>query len=396
MIKDSDLDNFINKNIYLKTSTNLYVKIDDVSEKNHLPVFILTPYQNLASEFILIKKDNNSVAIRLNADMKNQNNTFGYHLYIVPEIELVFGSGNDELFAQFHLEKNGEHVMIKSVYKNTYLSHEFDILRFRPFQHNNNFLFSIVDIVIPFVQRNICIISYGYLRKQINLDNSPIINTLKSIYPQTTIDLYMFLPDSLDEFYNIQINHKTLHSQKCNIFIRSHDKNVDYFMKMAHSYGMPILSNVHKSYSFRTISMLWNLTESVKYFLETKKVYNTYILMRNDMFPCVNVFKKILDGNKLYCINNNSVDSHIFIGKDISHFAYLYDYFIKNKLKYLDEIPEHIIYDFLTFHNIRLGNIHHLTPFIEYPNNSQKSLDSFFKNVISKYKEIVGNNKLFY
>jgi hypothetical protein len=392
MIKGVDLDSYVHKNINLKTSNNMYVRIDDVNEKNHLPILILTPQRSLASEFMFIKKSETSIVIRLNNDMKNQNNTFGYHLYVIPESDLIFGSGNDELFAQFNLEKKDQFVMIKSSYKGTYLSHEYDVLRNRPFDQKwDKFLFSIEEIHIPFVQRNICIISFGYLSRQVNLTNSPIINTLKDIYPQSTIDLYMFLPETLDEFYNIQINPKLLQSPKCMTFVKTHNNNIDHFIKLAHSYGMPMISSTHKNYSFRTISLLWNMTESIKMFLETKKVYNTYIMMRNDMFANANVLKKILDCNKLYCLNNNSIDNHIFIGKDILQFSYLFDFFVKNKTTYLDETPERVMNDFLSFHNVRLGDIHHMTPFIDYPSNAQIKLESFFKNVISKYKELFGN-----
>lgn len=387
----NDTSSSINRNklINIRTTNNMYLRIENVSDKITSPTFILTNNKSEASEFLLIKKSDNFV-IRLHSDMKNQNNTFGYHLYVIPENDLIYGSGNDGLYAQFMIETKNNLSTIKSVYKGTYLSHEFNILRNRP--KNENIYFSFEEVIIPFVQRSVCLITYGYMRKMIDLDMSPIIQTLKSIYPKTIIDVYMFIPEIVDEFYNVKIDDSKLKSQNCNVFLNTHKNDVKYFMKIAHSYGLPVVTARTRIYSYRTLSMFWNITEAVKHVTDTHKVYNTYILARNDMLQNIQIFKKLLDTNNiLYCINNNLLDSHIFIGKDIIKFIYLYDFYIKNKNNYIEETPEKIMFDFLNYHNVRIGDINHFTPNINYPVNNQKNMDSFYKNVCSKYQEIIGS-----
>lgn len=383
------MDKIIDKISHIKTSLNLYLRLENISEKINYPTFILTPNVSDASEFIITKKNSN-VVIRLHSDMNNQNNTFGYHLYVIPENDLVYGSGNSETYAQFILELKDNYVTIKSAYKNTYLSHEFNILRNRPKNDQCNFI--IENIHIPIVQRSICLITYGYMRKPIDLNSSPLINSLKSIYPHVMIDVYMFLPESMDEFYCVKIDNTHLTAPNCNVFVNTHQNDAKYFMKIAHSFGLPIVTSKNKCYSYRTISMIWNLSESVRKVLDMRKVYNTYILSRNDMFGCTKIFDKLLDtNNKLFCMNENALDAHLFIGKDIMKFNYLYDYYIKNKHMYPEELPEKIILDFLHFHAVKLGDIHHYTPFITYPSNTIKYMDSFYKNVNGKYQEIIGN-----
>lgn len=390
MLSKSELDQYIDKSIHLRTLSGLYLKLDDVSDKNNSPSFIFTPNRNYASEFILVKKTETNVAIRLNIDIMNQNGTFGYHLYVIPENDVVYGAGNDELFAQFNIERDEQYILIKSAFKNSYFCYEYNILRCRP--KNNSCRFIIEEAHIPFVQRSICVISYGYQRRNLDLTKSPIINTLIETYPQSSIDIYMLLPEDVDEFQDNMCNININKPSQCNLFISTHTNNAKHFIKMANSSSLPIISNRNRNYPFRVMSMLWNITESVRNVITAKRVYNSYILMRNDMFMTTQIFKKILDTTKLYCVINNNIDSHLFIGKDILLFNYLYDYYIRNKLSYVNDNPEKIIYDFLASHNVSLGNIYHLSPYVNYPSNLSKYEDSFYKLVVSKYRETVGDS----
>ena len=387
MLTGSYLNQFTNKIICLKTSSNMYLKLDQISEKNPYPQFLFTPIRNNATEFIFVKKTETNIVIRVHMDIKNQNNTFGYHLYVIPENDIVYGSGNDELFAQFTLEKHDQYITIRSAYKNSYLCHEYNVLRCR--QKNNSSLFIAEESHIPFTQKSICIISYGYVRNHINLQTSPLINTLKEIYPQTTIDLHIFSPETLDEFYNVSYDTPIEHCQKCSVNIIKHQYDPKYFIKLSHSYGLPIVSTKGRFFTYRTMSMLWNITESIRAFLTTKKVYNIYLLVRNDMFAHTNIFKKLLDVSKLYCLHENILDTHLMIGKDILSLNYLFDFYIRNKNIYIGSPPENIIYDYLKQKNISMGQLHHLTPFIEYPVNKKKLEDSFCKQIYAKYYECV-------
>lgn len=389
MLAGAELNQYINKIIYLKTSTNLYVKIDNISENNPHTRFVLTPIRSQASEFIFIKKSETNIVIRLNVDMKNQNGAFGYHLYTIPENDVVYGSGNDELFAQFNVERHEQYIAIKSAHKNAFLCHEFNIIRCR--QRNNSSLFIAEETHIPFVQRSICIITYGYIRNNVDLNKSPIINILREIYPQTTIDIYVFSPETMDEFYNVSYDSSLTNFQKCSVHSITHQCDAKHFMKLSHSYGMPIVSEKGRIYTYRTMSMLWNISESIRTFLATKKVYTVYILMRNDMFEFTHIFKKLIDTNKLYCMVGDKLDSHLMIGNGILSLNYLYDFYIRNKNVYSGALPEQIILDFLKHKNIILGQIHYLSPYITYPTNKSKLEDSFCKFVYSKYSELLNN-----
>jgi hypothetical protein len=382
------IDQFIDKVVYIKTSNGLYLKVEDIDEHNFHATFVFTINRTHASEFILVKHHDDTINIRLNLDMRNQNNTFGYHLYVLPVNDIVYGSGNTELYAQFVIEQHGDYVLFKSAYKESYLSYEYNILRCRPKNEFNNFF--VEEIHIPIIQRSICIMTYGYIRNPMDLNKAPIIDDLKTIYPQSQIDLYIFTPEVLDEFCNVTFDKNLLTSSKCNISVITHKNDIKYFMKIAYSQGLPIISNKNKNYSYRTISQLWNMSESVKNMLVHKKMYNLYILMRNDQFNTTRLFKKLIDTTKLYCLSNFMIDSHIFIGKDISLFNFLYDFYIRNKNTYAHEIPDKIICDFLCSHKVKLGNIHHVTPFINYNVNTKKLDDSFYKMVVNKYQEISG------
>lgn len=389
MLIGTDLNQYINKIIYLRTSTGLYVKLEDIAETNNSPTFVLVSNRNYASEFVFVKKTETNIAIRLNLDMKNQNNTFGYHLYVMPDSDIIYGAGNDEIFAQFNLERRAQYVYIKSAHKDAYFTYEYNVLRCRRLNSMNTF--TIEEAHIPFIQRSICVVSYGYMRTPIDLKTSPIINSLKEIYPHTSIDIYMCLPEVMDEFYNVTLDTSNINSPRCNVSIITHKHDVNYFIKASHSHGLPIVSNKNKIYSHRTLSTIWNITEAIKNVIATKKIYSTYILMRNDMYASTQIFKKILDVNKLFCSINGQLDPHLFIGKDILLFNYLCDFYVRNKSAYLEEPTEKIIRDFLVSHNVTIGDIHYLTPYIHYPINHKKLDDQFYKTVISKYQEVIGS-----
>lgn len=386
MLSGSDLEYYTNKIVYIKTSSGLYLKLENINESNTHPHFLFVSKKNLASEFILIKKSDTNISIRLNNEIKNQNGTFGYHLYTIPDNELVLGAGNDEAFSHFNIEKNNDQVCIRSVHKDAYLCHEFNILRCR--KKNNFSSFILEESIIPYVNKSICIISYGYARNNINLTNSPIINTLHEIYPQSQIDLFMCFPKMMDEFYEINYDTSAIINNKCNININIHNNDTKHFMKIAHNQGLPIITNKGKHYSHRTLSTLWNISESIKYFLSFKKVYGIYILMRNDMFEHTKIIKRFLDTNKLCCLNNGRVDPHLFIGHDILTLNYIYDYYIRNKSNFIEASLDQIMYEYLKVHNVQMNDIHVFSQNNGYPINNKKFNDEFYKQVMSKYKEI--------
>lgn len=386
MLIGTDLDQYVNKIIYLKTPSNMYIKIDNILENNSTPQFVLTPIKSHATEFIFIKKSEINIIIRVNLDIKNQNGTFGYHLYVIPENDIVYGSGNDELYAQFNIFRHDQYISIKSAYKESYICHNYNVIRCQQFNESSFFIPE--EVHLPFIQRSICIITYGYIRNSIDLNNSPIIKTLKEIYPQSTIDLYIFTPETMDEFYNVSYDMNSIHSQKCSVTTITHQFDPKHFMKISQSYGLPIVSNKNRIFTYRTMSMLWNISESIRSFISTKKVYNIYILMRNDMFNHTQIFKKLIDNNKLYCLNENKLDSHLMIGKDILSLNYLYDFYVHNKNTYIGLPPENIIFDFLKNKNIQMGQINFVSPYVEYPTNKKKFEDAFCKQIYSKYGEI--------
>lgn len=384
MLSGSELTQYLDKVIYFRTSTGLYLRIEDVACTNQFPTFIFANNRCSASEFILVKKSDNNVSIRLNRDIGNQNGTYGYHLYVIPENDVVYGAGNDELFAQFNIEKSAQYVRIKSCYKNAYLCHEHSVLRCRNDCCNSSFI--IEDAHIPFTKKTICVISYGYLRKKPFLHNSPIINTLKEIYPQSSIDIHMLLPHTMDEFCDEQCDTSNMTSSRCNVSIVTHKNDTSHFMRQSHSYSQPIISNGGKIYPHRTMSAIWNITESIKSVIATRKFYDIYILMRNDMYDNTRIFRKVFDSGKLYCMVNNEVDSHLFIGNDILSFNYLYDFYIRNLGTYTDCTINKIMTDFLKYRGVPLGDIRYVTPYVNYPCNLLKFSDGFRKNVITKYE----------
>lgn len=392
------LDPFINKLVYLRTSSGLFVKIEEISETYNSPTFILVSNRSHATEFILSQKTDTNISIRINADMKNQDGSFGYHLYVLPDNDIVYGAGNDELFAQFVIELSDrsehseQYVRIKSAYKSCYLCHEYNVLRCRSQENATQFIIDCVNI--PCVQRSVCIISYGFMKNTIDLKNSPIINSLKEIYPSTTIDIYIFSPNILDEFYNVTFDTASITCDKCNVTVRTYPYDITHYMKLSHFFNMPIISNKNKVYSYRTLSMFWNLSEAIKMMVITKKIYNTYILLRNDSYSKVNIYKKLIDPSKMYCYNGDSIDTHFMVGKEILSLAHLYDYYVKHRTMYSDALPHQIISHFFASQNIKTGFISNIAPPIQYTVNQNKTSDVFYKSVYEKYKELVSCDKI--
>lgn len=383
-----ELQLYLNKVIHIKTNNGLYIRLTDISEKNVYPTIDLVLTKSEATEFILIAKSENTFAIRVNIDMLNQNGTFGYHLYTIPDTDILYGAGNSELYAQFILEKMDNHLLIKSAYKQTYICHEFNVIRCKPLDDPGNFMFSLENAFVPIIQNNICVISYGFLRNYSEIDDSPIIKNLKKIYPDSIIDLYMFIPNIIDEFIMVQVDTQKLKSKICSVNIKTYSYDIKQFMKLAHFHGMPIMCNTTRIYPYRTLSMLWNLSESIKYMLSAKKSYHIYILMRNDCFNCTDILCKQLDRGKLYCLNNNLADPHLMIGRDILVLEYLYDFYIKNKNSFQNTIPSHIITEFLKTNRVQLGDIFYATPSNKFTMNAKKLDDTFYRMVYEKYREI--------
>lgn len=397
IIAKKALEPFINKLIYLRTSTGLFIKIEEISETNNSPTFVLVPSKTHATEFILSQKTDTNVSIRINADIKNQNGTFGYHLYVLPDNDIVYGSGNDEIFAQFILElaERSEHseqyIKIKSAYKPCYLCHEYNVLRCREHVEEIATKFVIENVNIPCVQRSVCIISYGFMKNVIDLKNSPIINSLKEIYPSSTLDIYIFSPSILDEFYNVTFDTSLITDDKCNVTVKTYPYDITHFMKLSHFFNMPIISNKNKVYSYRTLSMFWNLSEAIKMMVATKKIYNTYILLRNDSYSRVNIYKKLIDPTRMYCYNGDSIDTHFMVGKEILSLAHLYDYYVKHRTMYGDATPQQIISHFFASQNLKTGFISNIAPPLQYQVNQNKMSDIFYKTIYEKYKELVGH-----
>ena len=390
------LEPFINKLIYLRTSTGLFIKIEEISETNNSPTFVLVSNKNHATEFILSQKTDTNVSIRINVDMKNQNGTFGYHLYVLPENDIVYGSGNDEIFAQFVIElaERSEHseqyIKIRSAHKPYYLCHEYNVLRCRERVGESSTKFVIENVNIPCVQRSVCIISYGFMKNIIDLKNSPIINSLKEIYPSSTLDIYIFSPNILDEFYNVTFNTSLITDDKCNVTIKTYPYDITHYMKLSHFFNMPIISNKNKVYSYRILSMFWNLSEAIKMMVATKKIYNTYILLRNDSYSRVDIYKKLIDPTRMYCYSGDSIDTHFMVGKEILSLAHLYDYYVKHRTMYGDATPQQIIAHFFASQNLKTGFISNIAPPLQYQVNQNKTSDIFYKTIYEKYKELVG------
>lgn len=389
MLSGLALNKYLNKVVNIKTKNGLYIRLTDVSEKNVFPTIDLVDNKTLASEFILTNRSDTNIVIRLNVDMLNQNGTFGYHLYVLPNTDLLYGAGNSELFAQFVLEQLDNYVMIKSAYKQAYLCHEYNVIRARPLSDCNNYAFTIETSIVPIIQNSICIVSYGFLRKHVDIDSSPIIDTLKKVYPESNIDVYMYLPDTMDEFYNVKVEQQKIQSSKCNLNIKLYPYDIKHFMKIAHFHGFPLISEGTKIYPYRTLSMFWNISESIKYMQTSKKYYHIYILMRNDSFLTTDILCKQIDRGKTFCLNNDVVDSHLIVGRDLLKLEYLYDFYIKNKRDFQNAPPNQIITQFLKINKITFGDLRGVAPINKYELNTRKTEDKFYRAVYEKYREIM-------
>lgn len=390
MIVGEKLSNYVDKIVRIKTSRNLYLKLCNIHEKNSTPDCVLVNNKSEATEFILLKKSETNIIIRLNKDIHNQNGSFGYHLYVIPNNDILYGSGNDELWAQFNLEQQDSHVLIRSAYKNAYLCHQYDVMRCRPLDNINDFKFELEECNLAYGNSSVCIITYGFMKKQPNLNASPILNTLHRIYPNTTIDIYMHLPDIFDEFYNVSVDTIKLRAYKCNVFTHTYKYDMKQYMKMAYSMNMPIINN-KKNYSYRTLNTLYNISEAVKHFLSYKRIYSNYILLRNDSFENSNLLMKELDRGKLFCINDGKLDNHMMLGKDILSFNSLYDFFLRNKTAYTNYSLNEILHEFLKSCNIILGNLCQVSPTLYYPKNREVQSDDFYRKIYILHNEMFGN-----
>lgn len=382
------LKSYINKPMNMKTSSGLYVKIEELSESNNIPTYVLVPNKAHATEFIMTRKSETNVSIRVNTDMKNQNGLFGYHLYVVPESDIIYGSGNDETWAQFTLEEVDNYVRIKSAYKDAWFCHSYNVLRCR--NQDTSIDFSIEFVHVPQVQKALCIIGYGFMSSLINLSNSPIMKTLKKIYPTSTIDVHILTPNVLDEFGNITFDPKQIAMDGVSVNVHIYQYDISHFMKLAHGWGLPIISDKNKVYAYRTMSMFRNMSEAIKCVLKTKSQYNTYILVRNDSFHNIDLYEKLIDQSKLYCYNGDSIDTHLMVGgNDMLQLSNIYDFYVKNKDMYRDATPEQIINHFINTKGFRTGLLGNIAPPRNYQINENKKTEIFYKTVYSKYKEFV-------
>lgn len=388
MLSGVALSKYLNKVIHIKSKNGLYIRLTDVVEKNPLPTIDLVTSKQSASDFILIGKSDTNFVIRYNKDMQNQNGTFGYHLYMLPDTDLLYGAGNAEIYAQFTIESFDKYIFIKSAFKQSYLCSEYNIIRCRPMSNPEYCAFTLEPAIVPIIQNNICIISYGFLRIYPDIDTSPIIGSLKRIYPDSNIDIFMFLPNILDEFYNVQIDVQRLKSKTCNLYTKSYSYDIKHFMKLAHYHGLPIMFENTKIYPYRLLSMLWNISESIKFMLNAKKYYNHYILMRNDSYFVTDILSKQIDRGKIYCTINNVVDPHLIIGRDIMMLEYLYDFYVKNKNNFQGNSPGNIITEYFKINKIILGDIYCVAPINKYIINTKKFEDKFYRLVYEKYREI--------
>lgn len=382
----TNLDQYINHPIHIRTSSGLYLKVENPNEHDHSPTFVLITQKAYASEFILIRKTPTNFCIRLNIDMKNQNGTYGYHLYTIPDNDTVYGSGDEGIFAQFQLFQNKTSLKIKSANKNSYLIHDYNVLRCR--QTGQNMDFFIDDTFTPHTNNSVCIISYGFARRPIDINNSLLLNNLMEMYPRMMIDLYMFLPDIMDELCAIQYDVNTLKSGKFNVSLKTYKYDIKHFIKLAHSFGLPIINGKSRIYTYRTLSTLWNISESIKFMIATKKIYDVYILLRNDMFEHSQIMKNPIDCNKFYATIDGSVDTHIMIGKPILCLEQIYEFFIKNKNKLVTLTPDQIINQFYALKNTPLLPLYCIMPHIVYPVNKQKYDDAFYRNIYGMYHDL--------
>jgi hypothetical protein len=132
------------------------------------------------------------------------------------------------------------------------------------------------------------------------------------------------------------------------------------------------------------------MAEAIKNVIRTKMMYNTYILVRNDSFHVVDLYKKLIDQSKLYCYDGISVDTHLMVGgNDILQFANIYETYVKNKDMYRDATPQQILDHFIQSKGMRTGSLSNIAPPRNYIVNANKTTEIFYKTVYSKYREFV-------
>ena len=371
-----DINEYVNKVILLKTKNNLYLHISNISQHNINPVFILTPDKSDATELLFVKKTNNTIAIRLNSEMKNQNNTIGYHLYSIPTSDLVFGSGNEGAFANFCLEQNADYILIKSGYKNSYLCYEYDIIRLRPLNLEMcSFLIENSEqLNKQSNEKTICIVAYGYPRNQIDLDKSPLISSLSEMYKKENITVYIFVPDT----------HKNINSNKCNVIVKTHANYDEFFIKQSILLGLPIVTTTGL-YSHKLLELFWNLSSATAL---SSSTYNNYILLDINAIENMEIIKKNFDSSRYYCLNNGFFNCYFSIGKGLLQLKYLYDFFVKNKIMYTNVEPETFIRTYLNSQNISMSEIHFITNCNIISKLSQRCDDNYFKEISTKYIEL--------
>ena len=378
---DNNLNVFLNRPVLLKTKNNLYIHVHNISQYNCYPTFILTPHDYDATEFILVKKPDNIFTIQLNLDMKNQNDTFGYNLYSMPTSDLVFGSGNDDLFSHFTLEKYNEFFYFKSVHK--YLSHSYNILRFKSFDINDC-AFSIENVNYihnQYPEQNICVIIFGYPNKSLDLHNSVLLNDLSKKYNKENLSVYLYLTKCADTDFNI-----IGENDKYNLKIDLHDNDENSFISKSISNGFPVKTTLN-IYSHKLLELFWNISQSVSLAIREKK-FDNYMLLNIDALFNVNLIRKNFDLSKYYCLNNGKFNFYFSVGKFIQSMNYLYDFFIKNKLLYLNLDPEKIVLNYLRSQNVIAGEIHSITNCPFFAQLQTACEDDYFNDISKKYVEL--------
>lgn len=378
---DSQLDKLLNKIVVIKTNNNLYLHVHNICQQNIHPTFILTPNNFEATEFILIKKNNNSFAIRLNYDIKNQNNTFGYHLYTSPDSDLVFGSGDDGLFANFLLFKQNNDLFIKSIYKDVFLSHEYNVLRFRPF-NQNNCSFSIEtrkEIYTPITEQSICVVVFGYLYEELNLDNSNLLNDLSERYNNQNLHVYFYL-------FNTENKQITSSTNKFKLYINNHNNNDDFFIMKSINLGLTE-TTTSGFYTHKLLELFWNISNAVS-FATKQRMYDNYMLLNIDAVNKIKVINKNFDLSRYYCLNEGIFNFYFSVGKFVQRLNYLYDFFVKNKLLYTNMLPEKIILAFLKSQNVITCEIHSITTFNTIAKLQKYCDDDYLQEIKQKYIDL--------
>lgn len=89
--------------------SNKYLYVNNYTPQNINGVTLST----IPMEFF-VYKNKNKYSIKINMNLINQNNTNGWHIYTVPKNNIVYGAGNDEIWATFDIIKKDNLYLIKS------------------------------------------------------------------------------------------------------------------------------------------------------------------------------------------------------------------------------------------------------------------------------------------